>query len=67
MVSTRIPQMTPVIDDAFGLSRASAKKSSKVVPAARWPFSSPSSKPVSQLITWSRSACVRPFFSTLVT
>lgn len=35
MSSIRTPQMVPVIDEACGLSRAAAKKSSKVVPEAR--------------------------------
>ena len=44
MASTRTPQITPVIDEACGLIRASAKKSSNVVPAARWPLNADSSK-----------------------
>ena len=41
--STRTPQITPVISDAFGLSRASAKNASNVVPESRWRRSSDSS------------------------
>jgi hypothetical protein len=46
------PQLgTTVISDACGWSRASAKKSSKVVPADRRPLNADSSKPVSHSIT----------------
>ena len=51
----------------MGWSAASAKKSSKVVPAARWSSKAAWSKPVSHSITSSSSAFVRPFFSTFAT
>ncbi len=51
MVSTRFPHTTPVICEAFGWSRAAAKKSSNVVPSSRWLRSSVSSNPVSQQMT----------------
>lgn len=54
-------------DRRRGLSRASAKKSANVVPGSRCCSNADSSNPVSQRITSSSSAFVRPFFSTLVT
>ena len=66
-VSTRTPQTTPVTSVASGFSVAAAKKSAKVVRAARWCASCASSKPVSQRHTSSSSAFVRPFRSILVT
>jgi len=40
-----------LINDAWGLSRATVKKSSNVVPASRWSLIVDSSKPVSHPIT----------------
>jgi hypothetical protein len=45
IVSTRTPQITPVISPASGFSRAPAKKSAKVVPEARCRSSSAWSNP----------------------
>ena len=65
--STRTPQTTPVIADAFGFSRASAKNCSKVVPESRCCCSAGWSYPVSHRITSSTSDLARPFRLTLVT
>ena len=64
MVSTRTPQIVPVMSETLGLRAASAKKPSKDVPSARWRARVASSKPVSQRMTSSSSSCVRPFFWT---
>jgi hypothetical protein len=67
IVSTRTPQITPVMCPALGFSRAPAKKSARVVLAAICRSSSESLYPVSQRITASSSSFVRHFLSTFDT
>lgn len=67
MFSTRTPHTTPVIDEAVGFRRASAKNASNVVPASRRSCNADWSYPVSHSITWSSSGLDRPLRSTFAT
>jgi hypothetical protein len=65
--STRIPQIMPLISARAGLGAgASAKKVSESTPFWIRASSSSGAYPVSQQMTWSSSALLRPLRSTLV-